>query len=114
MQDALLRLLTEIGPMTAAEMVPLTGWKRDAIKSAVSRLRKANVVRIKSYQRQENGKSGQMAPVYHIGSYADAHRPEPVTNKEASKTYYHRHKVAISVKRFPEHNKVGGVWAGLM
>ena len=111
---AVAKALAEIGPMSAAELVPVTGLTRDAIKGAISRLRIKGDVHIGEYRRQDTGRSGQMVPIYTLDRLRDASRLAPITNKEASKAYYHRHRAVISARRYPDYHKSFGVWAGLL
>jgi hypothetical protein len=116
LSNEVLRLLTEIGGMSAAELVPLTGRTRMSIKDSVSRLRVRGLIYIQHYERQESGRQGQLVPVYAAGKWRpDAVRPERVDHNEVCRKSYERNKATITAKRPPSAKKVAvGMWAGLL
>jgi hypothetical protein len=116
LSNEVLRLLTEIGGMSAAEMVPLTGRTRMSIKDSISRLRIRSVVYIQGYERQECGKQGQLVPIYAAGKWRpDAVRPERIDHNEVCRKSYERNKATITAQRPQSQRKAAvGMWAGLL
>jgi hypothetical protein len=116
LSNEVLRLLTEIGGMSAAELVPLTGRTRMSIKDSVSRLRVRGLIYIQHYERQECGKQGQLVPIYAAGKWRpDAVRPERVEHNEVCRKSYQRNKATITAQRPQSQRKAAaGMWAGLL
>ncbi len=106
--------LENIGPMSAAEITAHLGISRLVINKQIRKLREYEVLRIARYDRQPDGKQGAFIPVYGVGLERDATPPSARPTKDIQKRHRERYKAIISAKRFPDHKKAMGVWAGLL
>lgn len=85
-REAILALIGDEGPMTAAEITEALGITRRSVDSSIHEMRDygTKFLRITSYKRQR-GRGGREAPVYGLGPGQDAKRPVMNTPEEAKK-----------------------------
>lgn len=108
-----LRLLTDIGEMSMAEMVRLTGLKHMRVQKAVRVLRDAGHMYIQRYERQPDGVKGRCTPIYVAGIGEDAKPLPRLSRKTVCKRYRERHAAIISTRRYTKQREQLGVWSGL-
>jgi predicted ArsR family transcriptional regulator len=101
-RDAILALLAEEGPMTAAEITEHIGKHRKAIDASINVMRSygTQYIHITSY-RKTRGKSGREAPVYGLGNAQDAKRPTFGTaedERKAQQRYRDKHRGLIRLR----------------
>lgn len=76
-RNAILQLLENEGPMTAAEITEALGFTRKRVDGCITTARQdhgTKFFRISSFRRQQ-GNGGREAPVYTLGPGSDAKRP---------------------------------------
>ena len=108
--DTVLSLLTDVGPMTTAELMPLTGRCRNGIRDSLNRLRTERKVYIQAYQQQDT--KGRRQPVYAAGDLEDA--VEGSNNSlERNAKYRVKNLARIRAKNAIRRGSVPNMWAGL-
>ena len=108
--DTVLSLLTEVGPMTMAELVPLTDRSANGVRDSIRRLRDGGDVYIQAYLPQDT--KGRRQPVYAAGSLPDAVEGSS-TNRERNVKYRAKHLARIRAKNTIRRGAVPNMWMGL-
>jgi len=114
LRDEIVRLLTNIGGMSMAELARLIGEKRIRVQKAVRVLRNRRGVYVLRYERQPDGVKGRCTPVYAVGPGEDAKPPTKRSRADTCKRYYKRHSASISARRYTKQREQLGVWRGLV
>ena len=109
--DAVLCVLTDVGPMTTQELMLLTGRTGHCVRDSIRRLRKGKRVYIKAYQA--NGGKGRKQPVYAIGDEPDAVEIGDSV-KVRNARYRQRHRQAIIARDAVRHGREVNIWRGLI
>jgi len=109
--NAVLQLLTDVGPMTTQELVRLMDRSAHGVRDSIRRLRKDKLVYIERYQY--NGGKGRQQPVYAIGNKQDAVEiGDSVVVRNAR--YRQRHRPAIIARDAVRHGREVNIWRGLL
>ena len=109
--DTVLSLLTEVGPMTMAELVPITGRTPNGVRDSIRRLRDEKAIHISAYQPQDT--RGRRQPVYAVGNLPDAVEGCS-TSKQRNAVYRARNRSKIRAKNTVRRGSAVSVWAGVM
>lgn len=109
-----LQLLSELGAMTNTDIAAMTGRSVVSCNDSIRRLRKRKLVHICKYERQPDGQSGSLIPIYAVGDLPDAKRPKRIDHNEVSRKSWARRKAILSIRRYPEYNQGLGIFRGLM
>jgi len=109
--DTVLSLLTDIGSMTSAELMRLTGRGHGSIRDSISRLRADKKIYISRYIA--HGKRGRRQPVYSVGNERDAEEGR-ASSKQRNAKYRAKHRMVIRAKDAVRHNRPVNIWAGLL
>jgi len=109
--DGVLRLLTDIGPMTTQELVLLMDRTAHGVRDSIRRLRKDKAIYIERYQ--PCGGRGRQQPVYAIGDKPDAVEVgDSVVVRNVR--YRQRHRQAILARDAVRHGREVNIWRGLL
>ncbi|RQZ08924.1 hypothetical protein DF105_01070 [Burkholderia stagnalis] len=98
-RNAIKKLISDLGPLTAAEIAEELGMTLKAISSCLSTSRTGK--RKHFYivdHRPQVGVSGLPAGIYAVGNRKDA-APPPCDKKGTAARYYQNHKATIKLKR---------------
>ena len=113
--DKVLQALENAGAMGTSELVKHTGLTRSSVLHAVRGLIKRNLAHIAKYERQPNGKSGSIIPIYQSGECLHVIQIKRKSDKEIQSDYRKRHAARIRVKRQIQRGSYRvNVWSGLM
>ena len=119
-RTALLQLIRDRGPMSAAELTEAVELSRIAVNHCINNARanhSTRYFRIAAWRRQETGKGGREIPVYGLGPAPDEPRPElgAAALREAKQRYADRFRVVINARaRMKRSGLAGNPFAGLL
>lgn len=113
--EVLYYLLDSIGPMSAVELVRLTGRDREKVNESLRLLRRCEPKRIHitRYERQQN-KGGRCIPIYAVGNLPDAPELPGLSHKKRNEMYRERHRARIRTRTEVLRGVQPNIWRGLM
>lgn len=109
--DEVLRLLTDVGPMTTQEIARLTGRTGHGVRDSLRRLKADKSIHIERYT--PSGWKGRRSPIYAIGDKPDAIEGCD-TAKVRNARYRERMRQVIIARDAVRHSRSVNVWRGLM
>ena len=112
--ESIVAALSDIGPMSAAELTTHIGLSRVTVGRQIRALRERKQVYIKEYVSQPAGTQGMHIVMYAIGSRTDAVRPPRKPVAHVNREYRRRHSAIISTRRYQDYHRSMGVWGGLL
>ena len=111
-KKSVMDLLTNIGPMSRAEIQAMLKINEQNAMTVISRLKVDGQLRIVRYEHPP--RNGSFIPFYGAGGGKDVNKPKPLTREQVAKRYNTTHAAVISARRYGEYHKKLGVWAGLL
>jgi len=109
----MLKMLDDVGPMSAFELARAMGLKRLSCNHHLSQLRKYGHIHIGSYVRQRAGLRGRCIPMYAVGAGEDAEPLEPIPRIQVDANYRERHRAILIARDAVRHKREVNIWAGL-
>lgn len=108
-RNAIIELIREHGPLSAAEITDLLKMNRVTVSSCIGAAREkygTKFFRIADYGRQQ-GKGGREIPIYGLGPRSDVRPPQlgDQARKESQKRYVDKMRATINAKNRLRRNK---------
>lgn len=111
---AIVEMLQSIGGMTKQEITALTGRPIRGVRGSLKTLRDRGLIYVGRWERQPDGRSGSIMPVFFAGQGVDAPRLKPIGRMETQRRYRRRYKGLFTAMNNPQEYMKLGVWRGLI